>query len=896
MKIWLSTLLAASLSLACAPDDKDLSSTITSLGKEENVLAQQLETAMIPVNLGASSGFALSSNMQFLNLSVELQGCGSGLSGIWDLSSQATGIELYLFDRNCIITLVAFDYNGETFTLASGETFDPNVDAVNRFVGSSTEILVRVTAQLSQQVQASDTVSFEAFKIEQGGQLQADVDENILRVEPIELEVDESAGTVGFRVLKVTEKNSRRLNFSYTLSGGAVGGEDYIVPGSFSERIERRETFTEIYIDLIDDGLAEFPETLTMTLEDDNGYLHYGSATVLITDTDTGIVSNGQGVWLKADSLSLSDGASVADWSDQSGYGNHASQSSSSQRPIYQNSVLNGKPALYFDGSNDMLTMADSDQVNIAGPYDYRTIYLAFQTGTSTMARQMIFEEGGSVRGLSIYLEGGELYLTGWNENNDDGGLTTPWNIKSVTVPVEVSQSYVVALEMDAPQGEIRGYLNGNEFGRISGVGRLFTHTDDIGFGGIAGSTLFADGTTSGNYYFQGYIAEFLLYNGMQTNNERASILNYLVTKYISSQAAVSVFAASSSVTENSANPIELTFSMPTLKATDLTIFFQLSGSAQPGSDYQSILGSVTIPALQSFAVAQIYLIDDQMIEPNETITVTILPDPAYEVAIDTATVLIYDNENFTPSENPSLWLQADYGKVLDGNERVESWQSLVNSSALDISQGNSNYRPAVTQAALNGFSALSFDGVDDHFKVANTSLINSGGPWNGRYLSAVITTSSDISSNQLIYEEGAGTRGIALYISGGYLYFNSWNYANDDGGATTPWGHTFVRAPISANTSYLVTGIYDQPSNLVEIRLNGQSLDSTSGVGLIFSHTGGIGIGAINGTTVLHDGSSPGSGLAFSGQILEMILYSQSISMTELQAFETYALQKFGL
>lgn len=63
-------------------------------------------------------------------------------------------------------------------------------------------------------------------------------------------------------------------------------------------------------------------------------------------------------IWLKADSLSLSDGDPVALWPDLSGNGNDLSQSNASMKPIFRVNRLNGLAALTFDGG-DILTRAN---------------------------------------------------------------------------------------------------------------------------------------------------------------------------------------------------------------------------------------------------------------------------------------------------------------------------------------------------------------------------------------------------------------------------------------------------------------------------------------------------------------------------------------------------------
>lgn len=56
-------------------------------------------------------------------------------------------------------------------------------------------------------------------------------------------------------------------------------------------------------------------------------------------------------LWLKADSLVLSDGDPVGTWTDSSGNSNDATASGGS-RPTYKTNILNGLPVVRFSGSN----------------------------------------------------------------------------------------------------------------------------------------------------------------------------------------------------------------------------------------------------------------------------------------------------------------------------------------------------------------------------------------------------------------------------------------------------------------------------------------------------------------------------------------------------------------
>lgn len=62
-------------------------------------------------------------------------------------------------------------------------------------------------------------------------------------------------------------------------------------------------------------------------------------------------------LWLDADDIStiILDGTNLSQWLDKSGNSYHASQTTPTNRPIYNPAGLNNKPIIIFDGINDFL-------------------------------------------------------------------------------------------------------------------------------------------------------------------------------------------------------------------------------------------------------------------------------------------------------------------------------------------------------------------------------------------------------------------------------------------------------------------------------------------------------------------------------------------------------------
>src|SRR3990172_14527 len=69
------------------------------------------------------------------------------------------------------------------------------------------------------------------------------------------------------------------------------------------------------------------------------------------------IPTTGLQAWLKADSISASDGDWIGTWANSASTGAtyNATQGTGTSKPVYHTDVINGKPALKFDGGDDIM-------------------------------------------------------------------------------------------------------------------------------------------------------------------------------------------------------------------------------------------------------------------------------------------------------------------------------------------------------------------------------------------------------------------------------------------------------------------------------------------------------------------------------------------------------------
>jgi hypothetical protein len=81
----------------------------------------------------------------------------------------------------------------------------------------------------------------------------------------------------------------------------------------------------------------------------------------------------------------------------------------------------------------------------------------------------------------------------------------------------------------------------------------------------------------------------------------------------------------------------------------DVTVYYQMSGTATSGVDYSGLSGSVLLPAGVASTTLTLTPVDDMLIDGNETAVLTLLPDIYYSIGgSGTDTVTIADDPRRT--------------------------------------------------------------------------------------------------------------------------------------------------------------------------------------------------------------------------------------------------------
>jgi hypothetical protein len=592
--------------------------------------------------------------------------------------------------------------------------------------------------------------------------------------------VQENAGTVSITATR-TGGSSGAVGVSYATSNGtATAGSDYTAAAGtilWASGDTAPKTFT---VTVNDDAAMEGNETFTVTLSNPTGGAALGSpssATVTIVDNDGAgtMPTTGLSLWLKGDAGVTLAGSGVSQWSDQSGSGRHATQTSFTSRPTVAAGALNGLPALAFDGVNDYLT------------------FFMPVNGLTGMTIVVVAANSADRTGGSTNAENAAVF---WNEINPWGsvhlspfqnnvkfrfGTGQTGNLPVYSRPASIGSSFSISTAIKNRSTDSL-YVNGSLV--VSQSGKLMTIANTGSLGNIGRGY-------DNNTFFPGLIAEVLVYNRALSDAERQSAESYLNAKYftgapppnqpptIATPAAanpnpttgattnLSVLGADGAgestlsytwaVTAKPAGAADPTYSVNgtnTAKNTVTTVSqagaytFQVTVRDAQNLTTSSSTTATVSPALTAIAVTP----DTATVAPGATAQFNALatdqfgapltPQPAFTWTatgggtLDTSGLFTADPSGggpFTisassgsvsgtasvtvsspaavPTAGLRLWLKADAGITVAGTS-VSQWADQSGNNR-NATQATSSSRPTLVASALNGKPAVAFNGIN---------------------------------------------------------------------------------------------------------------------------------------------------------------------------------------
>ena len=246
----------------------------------------------------------------------------------------------------------------------------------------------------------------------------------------------------------------------------------------------------------------------------------------------------------------------------------------------------------------------------------------------------MLYQEGGTSRGLNLYLDSGLLYVGGWN-NGERG-----WNQTYLAVADQrfraLGTTWPSPSMPPAPRPSFRmpssAIFDGNEFARGS-ASQINAHAGNISIGAKRDATRYHDGNSGGaGDFFAGYIDEFHLFNNRTLNIDEIGQL-YAYGNIGPSVDAdvnpplisglVATLDATRADDGNGGGPLTTQWIVPSAPAGGSLVFSNPDANGIESTATGNIVGDYTLQ-LQA---------DDGAVTTFDEIMITLATDPAGEYA-----------------------------------------------------------------------------------------------------------------------------------------------------------------------------------------------------------------------------------------------------------------------
>lgn len=217
-------------------------------------------------------------------------------------------------------------------------------------------------------------------------------------------------------------------------------------------------------------------------------------------------------LWLDTSQITgLSDGATVSSWTDASGNGYNATQTTEAQKPVYKTSVQSGKPALLFNGSK-YLTLGVPLGINFAPQHQYST-FIVFKAESTGYMFTKHFNSSSSSSPCALYASSiAKAGVGSYTNSFTDVAITSgAFNLLSVVCSGASTVARVGANTTTLTTGSSDASSNGYDF--MIGARRNSSNTDYA-------------------YGYSGYICEVIQYDSALSDTDRQKVEAYLNWKW----------------------------------------------------------------------------------------------------------------------------------------------------------------------------------------------------------------------------------------------------------------------------------------------------------------------------------------------------------------------------
>lgn len=604
---------------------------------------------------------------------------------------------------------------------------------------------------------------------------------------------------------------------------------------------------------------ATFPGVMTLTAVARDNYGHpTTSAPVVVNITGTvptSPVATGLKMWLKADAgITTNDSGGVTTWSDQSGNGNDAIQTTDSYAPQFVTNAVNGNPVLRFNGvapSIQYLEVSDAGTAFLTN--DFTTFALARFAGSYPALRQNIWSKA-SFDGFAGPIDWWFNTTTGVPFCYRGDGTTNYASFGGTTGPT-LGLYTVLGLEVTGATGAVTHYLGL----ATNGSGTALTNTAD------AGNPLRIGRRYDNNTQINGDISEILIYDRPLSDTDRTNVTAYLASKYNLIQPI------------NASTPPTIAITSPVNGSTvpaPSTVTLSVNASSGNGTITRvTLAANGTVFATLTNAPYQVRL--DLLTPGSVTFTATALDNWGLQTAATPVVVTVSGSVTATPYTNGlRLQLAADLGVTTNASGAVTSWLDQ-SSNGNDAAPTDVTTSPIQIKNVINGKPVLRFTAASQFLEVppANTGF-----------------TAGDISTFAVVKFNNFSTfRDIWTKTQNNLSAPFDWYFASGTGNATVLRGN---------GTSSFGSVVGSPPTagafTVVGCKISGTAVSQYIG----YNNTAN---GTINGTPgdaglAMRIGRRFDGAVQMNGDIGEILIFDHAVSDSERLQIVNYLNAKWGL
>ena len=423
----------------------------------------------------------------------------------------------------------------------------------------------------------------------------------------------------------------------------------------------------------IDSGLTPGGTyTYRMKLSNDTGSSDYSDpVSVTLPAAGGSVPAAGLRLWLRANvGVVADDNGKVSLWADQSSLGNDAVQTDSASQPQVVGNQLNGRPVVHFITDHRNLLNLPNLMAGASGGEAFAVL----RRSTTT-----------NIVGLWAFGMGnGSRYPETSNQINDDFATTGWYNTGPAPAGLTEFHLYNVGGDATVWFQNFNGQAHFRQTGNTVG----FRNNPTIG--------------ASLGCYFDGDIAEVLVYDHVLSTEERETINGYFSVKYALTVTGV---------------PAAPTLTATVLSSSRVILGWTGVDGAVATVERKTGEGDYAIVASELSAAGY----TDSGLTPGGTYTYRAQLSNEYGSSAYSGPISITlpIASTSVPDAGLRLWLRADVGIVADSNNNVSRWGDQSNLGN-DAAASEAAQQPQLVVNVVNGQPVVRFNGTNDALELGN--------------------------------------------------------------------------------------------------------------------------------------------------------------------------------